>query len=248
MDTLKGKTLFITGASRGIGLAIALRAARDGANVAIAAKTAEPHPKLEGTIYTAAEEIEKAGGKALPVICDIRFEEQLDLPVASVMTPLERLVTVGENATREEVLSLLHKHRIEKVPVVDASGQLRGMITVKDIQKARDYPRACKAFYMKRNAQDPTRVNNVDLLAPEGFGEIIGGSQREDSHDALLERIHEEGLDPADYAWYLDLRKYGTVPHGGFGLGVERTVAWICGLKHIRETIPFPRMMGKFYP
>jgi len=110
------------------------------------------------------------------------------------------------------------------------------------------YPRACKAFYMKRNDDDPTRVNNVDLLAPEGFGEIIGGSQREDDHDALLARIHEEELDPADYDWYLDLRKYGTVPHGGFGLGVERTVAWICGLKHIRETIPFPRMMGRFYP
>ena len=110
------------------------------------------------------------------------------------------------------------------------------------------YPRACKAFYMKRNADDPSRVNNVDLLAPEGFGEIIGGSQREDDYATLLERIHEEKLDPADYDWYLDLRKYGSVPHGGFGLGVERTVAWLCGLKHIRETIPFPRMMGKFYP
>ncbi|MBX3395295.1 MAG: asparagine--tRNA ligase [Phycisphaerae bacterium] len=110
------------------------------------------------------------------------------------------------------------------------------------------YPKACKAFYMKQNAADPSRVNNVDLLAPEGFGEIIGGSQREDGYDALLHRIHEEGLNPDDYAWYLDLRKYGTVPHGGFGLGVERTVAWLCGLKHIRETIPFPRMMGRFYP
>ncbi|MBI5762612.1 MAG: asparagine--tRNA ligase [Planctomycetes bacterium] len=110
------------------------------------------------------------------------------------------------------------------------------------------YPRGCKAFYMKQNASDPTRVNNVDLLAPDGYGEIIGGSQREENLDVLLSRIHEEGLNPADYEWYLDLRRYGTVPHGGFGLGVERTLAWLCGLKHIRETIPFPRMMGKFYP
>ncbi|MFH1745965.1 MAG: asparagine--tRNA ligase [Planctomycetota bacterium] len=110
------------------------------------------------------------------------------------------------------------------------------------------YPRACKAFYMKRNADDPRTVNGFDLLAPEGYGEIIGGSQREDDHDALLESIHAEGLDPADFEWYLDLRRYGSVPHGGFGLGVERTVAWICGLKHIRETIPYARMMGRVYP
>ncbi|MBK9120441.1 MAG: asparagine--tRNA ligase [Phycisphaerales bacterium] len=110
------------------------------------------------------------------------------------------------------------------------------------------YPRGCKAFYMKQNAADPRVVNNLDLLAPEGYGEIIGGSQREDDLDVLLARLREEGLNEADYDWYLDLRRYGSVPHGGFGLGVERTVAWICGLKHIRETIPYPRMMGKIYP
>ncbi len=110
------------------------------------------------------------------------------------------------------------------------------------------YPAAVKAFYMKRNAQDRRLVNNFDLLAPQGYGEIIGGSQREDLLDDLLERIDAQGLDRKDYEWYLDLRRYGTVPHGGFGLGVERTLAWLCGLKHIRETIPFPRMMGKFYP
>ncbi len=110
------------------------------------------------------------------------------------------------------------------------------------------YPRVCKAFYMKRNADDPRVVNNLDLLAPEGYGEIIGGSQREDDLNVLLERMKEDGLKEADYEWYLDLRRYGTVPHGGFGLGVERTVAWICGLKHIRETIPYARMMGRIYP
>jgi asparaginyl-tRNA synthetase len=110
------------------------------------------------------------------------------------------------------------------------------------------YPGACKAFYMKRNTDDPRVVNNFDMLAPEGYGEVIGGSQREDDLAVLLERMDEEGLQRADYEWYLDLRRYGTVPHGGFGLGVERTVAWICGLKHIRETIPYARMMGKIYP
>ncbi len=110
------------------------------------------------------------------------------------------------------------------------------------------YPAGCKAFYMKQNEADPRLVNNLDLLAPEGYGEIIGGSQREDDYDVLLQKIRDEGLDPKDYDWYLDLRRYGSVPHGGFGLGVERTVAWICGLKHIRETIPFARTMGRIYP
>ena len=110
------------------------------------------------------------------------------------------------------------------------------------------YPRDVKAFYMKKNEQDERLVNNFDLLAPQGYGEIIGGSQREDDYDVLSERINALGLDRKDYEWYLDLRRYGSVPHGGFGLGVERTVAWLCGLKHIRETIPFPRMMGRFYP
>jgi len=110
------------------------------------------------------------------------------------------------------------------------------------------YPRSCKAFYMKRSADDPRLVNDFDLLAPEGYGEIIGGSQREDDYDTLLECMKEDGLAREPYEWYLDLRRYGTVPHGGFGLGVERTSAWICGLKHIRETIPFARMMGRIYP
>ena len=110
------------------------------------------------------------------------------------------------------------------------------------------YPRAIKAFYMKKNPQDGRLVNNFDMLAPEGYGEVIGGSQREEILADLLERMAEEKMNVAEYEWYLDLRRYGTVPHGGFGLGVERTLAWICGLKHIRETIPFPRMMGKFYP
>ena len=110
------------------------------------------------------------------------------------------------------------------------------------------YPREVKAFYMKRSEENPEVVLNLDVLAPEGYGEIVGGSQREDQLDLLAQRLTDEGMDPAPYEWYLDLRRYGTVPHGGFGLGIERTVAWICGLKHIRETIPYPRLMGRLFP
>ena len=111
-----------------------------------------------------------------------------------------------------------------------------------------NYPKEVKAFYMKENPDDPRTVLNNDCLAPEGYGEIIGGSQREDDHDRLLARIHAQGLDPASYGWYLDLRKYGTFVHSGFGLGVERTVAWICGIPHIREAIAFPRQIHRLYP
>jgi asparaginyl-tRNA synthetase len=111
-----------------------------------------------------------------------------------------------------------------------------------------NYPKAVKAFYMKENPDDPRTVLNNDMLAPEGYGEIIGGSQREDDYEKLLARIRAEGLPEEAYGWYLDLRKYGTFVHAGFGLGVERTVAWICGLAHIREAIAFPRMLYKLWP
>ncbi|HEX5388117.1 MAG TPA: asparagine--tRNA ligase [Gemmatimonadales bacterium] len=111
-----------------------------------------------------------------------------------------------------------------------------------------NYPKQVKAFYMKENPDDPRTVLNNDCLAPEGYGEIIGGSQREDDYDKLLARIVEQGLDPRAYAWYLDLRKYGTFVHAGFGLGIERTVAWICGIPHIREAIAFPRQIYRLYP
>jgi len=109
------------------------------------------------------------------------------------------------------------------------------------------YPKAAKAFYMKTDQANDKVVENFDLLAPAGFGEIIGGSVREGGYERLLARIDEEGYNPDSYQWYLDLRKYGSIPHGGFGLGVERTVAWITGEKHIRQCIAFPRLMDKVY-
>ena len=111
-----------------------------------------------------------------------------------------------------------------------------------------NYPKQAKAFYMKENPADPRTVLCDDLLAPEGYGEIIGGSQREDDHGRLLERIRAEGLPEDAYGWYLDLRRYGTFVHSGFGLGLERTVAWICGLPHLREAIAFPRLMNRLRP
>ncbi len=111
-----------------------------------------------------------------------------------------------------------------------------------------NYPREAKAFYMKENPADPRTVLCDDCLAPEGYGEIIGGSQREDDYDKLLQRIREEGLPEDAYGWYLDLRRYGTFVHSGFGIGLERTIAWICGTPHIRECIPFPRMMHRLRP
>jgi asparaginyl-tRNA synthetase len=110
------------------------------------------------------------------------------------------------------------------------------------------YPAKVKAFYMEPDPERPELALCVDVLAPEGYGEIIGGSQRMASHELLVERIREHGLPEEAFQWYLDLRKYGSVPHGGFGMGIERAVAWICGLEHVRETIPFPRMLHRLYP
>ena len=110
------------------------------------------------------------------------------------------------------------------------------------------YPQAIKAFYMKEDPKEPGYSMSCDLLATEGYGEIIGGGQREDSYDVLVKKIAEHGLKQSDFEWYLDLRRYGTFQHAGFGLGVERTVSWLCGLSHVRETIPFPRLYGRNYP
>jgi asparaginyl-tRNA synthetase len=110
------------------------------------------------------------------------------------------------------------------------------------------YPSAVKAFYMQPDPLDPTKALCVDVLAPEGYGEIIGGSQRVDDYDLLKSRIESHNLPMEAFQWYLDLRKYGSVPHSGFGMGIERCVAWICGLEHVRETIPFPRTLNRIYP
>ena len=110
------------------------------------------------------------------------------------------------------------------------------------------FPQAVKAFYMKRDPQDDRLSLSCDLLAPEGYGEIVGGGEREDSLDKLVGRIQEHQLPMEAFEWYLDLRRYGSVPHSGFGMGIERTLTWICGIEHLRETIPFPRMLNRLRP
>jgi len=110
------------------------------------------------------------------------------------------------------------------------------------------YPTAVKAFYMREDPTNPLRALGVDVLAPEGYGEIIGGGERETSLDTLVRKIDEHELPPEAFSWYLDLRRYGSVPHGGFGLGLERLVCWVTGIRHIRETIPFPRMIDRLTP
>src|SRR5256885_4299111 len=110
------------------------------------------------------------------------------------------------------------------------------------------YPTAIKAFYMQPDPNDPDVVLGLDMIAPEGYGEIIGGPQRIHDHDLLLERIKQHGLPVEAFQWYLDVRKYGTFPHSGFGMGVERVVAWVSGVPHLRETIPYPRMLNRIYP
>ena len=110
------------------------------------------------------------------------------------------------------------------------------------------YPSAIKAFYMKPDPVRPEVALGVDVIAPEGYGEIIGGGERLADYDLLLQRIEEHKLPKEAFDWYLDLRRYGSVPHAGFGMGIERCVAWICGLEHVRETIPYPRMLYRLYP
>jgi len=110
------------------------------------------------------------------------------------------------------------------------------------------YPKKAKAFYHKPDPSRPEVTMSVDMLAPEGYGEITGGGQRIEEYDALVGRMREEGLDPKSYGWYLDLRKYGSVSHSGFGMGLERLVSWVCKLDHIRDAVAFPRLINRVYP
>jgi asparaginyl-tRNA synthetase len=165
-------------------------------------------------------------------------------------TPLERVVTPFPRISYTDAVARLNQLGSDIRWGADLGGDDETLLA-KEYDRpvfVYNYPREVKAFYMKENPDDLRTVLNNDCLAPEGYGEIIGGSQREDDYDKLLRRIREQGLDPEAYRWYLDLRRYGTFVHSGFGLGLERTVAWICGLTHIREAIAFPRQIHRLYP
>jgi len=170
---------------------------------------------------------------------------------------LERDITKLESVKRpfprisyDEAVEILHKNGINFEWGNDLGGTDETVISSQFDRPVmiHRYPAEVKAFYMKRDPENPKVALAVDVLAPEGYGEIIGGSQREDNLDLLLERIKEHNLPQEMFEWFLDLRRFGSVPHAGFGLGVERTVAWICGLEHVRETIPFARMIYRNTP
>lgn len=164
--------------------------------------------------------------------------------------PLKKIEPPFIRKTHKEVVEELRKMGSEITENKDLGGDDETIFTEKYEKPifVEKYPAEVKAFYMKRDPTDPSRALCADLLAPEGYGEIIGGSQREDDYDVLLGRIKEHKLPQEAFQWYLDLRKYGSVPHSGFGIGLERLTGWICGTKHIRETIPFPRMINRIYP
>ncbi|HEX6809675.1 MAG TPA: asparagine--tRNA ligase [Gemmatimonadaceae bacterium] len=166
------------------------------------------------------------------------------------IAPLERVVPPFVRLDYSDAIVLL-EHKGSATVWGDDLGAEDESLIVGEYDKpvfVMNYPREAKAFYMKENPADPRTVLCDDLLAPEGYGEIIGGSQREDDYDRLLARIRAENLPEQAYDWYLDLRRYGTFVHSGFGLGLERTVSWICGLPHLREAIAFPRLMNRVRP
>ncbi|MFA6917821.1 MAG: asparagine--tRNA ligase [Candidatus Gracilibacteria bacterium] len=164
--------------------------------------------------------------------------------------PLKKIVPPFIRKTHAEVVKELREMGSDIQGNHDLGGDDETLLTKKYDKPifVEKYPAEVKAFYMKRDQNNPKVALCDDLLAPEGFGEIIGGSQREDDYDVLLERIKEHNLPVKAFQWYLDLRKYGSVPHSGFGIGLERIVGWICGRKHIREVIPFPRTINRLTP
>ncbi len=163
------------------------------------------------------------------------------------ISKLENIKRPFPRITYDEAIEILHKKGNDTPWGEDFGGDEETIIS-EEFDKPvmiHHYPMSIKAFYMK---QEGNTAACVDMIAPEGYGEMIGGGQREDDIEKLKEKIKEHGLDEEIFSWYLDLRKYGSVPHAGFGLGIERTVAWICGLHHVRETIPFPRLMDRITP
>lgn len=164
---------------------------------------------------------------------------------------LEKVTAPFPRITYDEAVELLHKEGFSDFEWGEDFGAPHETKIAESFEKPvfiTHYPTEIKAFYMKHDPNRPEVVLCADLIAPEGYGEIIGGSQRIDDPELMRQRYEEHNLPKEAYQWYMDLRKYGSVPHSGFGLGLERTVAWICGLDHVRETIPFPRMLNRLYP
>lgn len=166
------------------------------------------------------------------------------------ISKLEAIKTPFPRISYDEALDILKENDVEISWGEDLGGGDETIIASKFDRPVfvHRYPTEIKAFYMKPDPQRPEVVLGSDLLAPEGYGEIIGGGERISDPELLMQRIKEHKLPEEAYAWYIDLRKYGTVPHSGFGMGLERAVAWICGLPHLRESIPFARLINRIYP
>ncbi|MFB3041843.1 MAG: amino acid--tRNA ligase-related protein, partial [Candidatus Poribacteria bacterium] len=166
------------------------------------------------------------------------------------LPPLEKIGKPFPRISYDEAVEILKKNNIDFEYGSDFGGADETVISqaFDSPVMVHRYPAQIKAFYMKDDPGDSSKALCVDMLAPEGYGEIIGGGQREDDLAVLEGKIKAHDLPTEAFDWYLDLRRYGTVPHAGFGMGIERTVAWLCGLSHIRETIPFPRLMHRLNP
>ncbi|OLO42531.1 asparagine--tRNA ligase [Alkalihalophilus pseudofirmus] len=164
---------------------------------------------------------------------------------------LENIVAPFPRISYDNAITLLHEKGFNDIEWGDDFGAPHETAIAETYDKPvfiTHYPTSLKPFYMQPDPTNDKVVLCADLIAPEGYGEIIGGSERIHDYELLAERMKEHDLDPVSYKWYAELRKYGSVPHSGFGLGLERTVAWICGVEHVRETIPFPRLLNRLYP
>jgi asparaginyl-tRNA synthetase len=163
---------------------------------------------------------------------------------------LEIIKTPFPRVSYTEAVDILHKAGVDFEWGGDFGGGDETIISEKYDQPliVHSFPAAIKAFYMKRDPEDERLALGVDILAPEGYGEIVGGGQREEDLQILIQRLEEDDLPQEAYEWYLDLRRFGTVPHSGFGMGIERVVAWITGVQHLRETIPYPRTLTRLEP
>jgi asparaginyl-tRNA synthetase len=166
-------------------------------------------------------------------------------------TFLERVKAPFPRITYAEAIKILQENGHPEAKIGDDFGGDEETVISSKFDRpviVHRYPMDLKAFYFARDPEHPALALNMDVLAPEGYGEIVGGGQREEKLDTLVHAIEEHKLPMHAFEWYLDLRRYGTFPHAGFGLGIERTVAWLCGLPHVRETIPFPRMLNRLAP
>ncbi len=180
-----------------------------------------------------------------------RHRHDLEARLKRDVSRLERVEPPFPRISYDEAVTLLHRKGFEDFPWGEDFGAPHETAISEEFEKpvfVYHYPTQCKAFYMEEVPGRPEVCRSVDLLAPEGYGEIVGGGQRAFSLESLERRLEEHNLPREAYEWYLDLRRYGSVPHAGFGLGLERTIAWICGLDHVRETIAFPRMLERMYP